>query len=45
MITLVDEYSWITLVRGLVQKSNSVKELRAMIVIMDRKREMKIKII
>jgi hypothetical protein len=35
ILTLVDDYSRITLVRGLAQQSNAGKELLAMIVIME----------
>jgi hypothetical protein len=45
MITLVDDYSRMTLVRGLAQKSNAGKELLAMIAIMERKGEAKVEII
>jgi hypothetical protein len=45
MITLVDDYSRMTLVRGLVQKSNTGKELLAMIAIMERKGEAKVEMI
>jgi transposase InsO family protein len=45
MITLVDDYSWMTLVRGLAQKSNTGKELLAMIAIMEKKGEAKVEMI
>jgi transposase InsO family protein len=45
MITLVDDYSRMTLVRGLAQKSNAEKELLAMIAIMERKREARVEMI
>jgi hypothetical protein len=45
MITLVDDYSRITLVRGLAQKSNAGKELLAIIAIMKRKGEVKVEMI
>jgi hypothetical protein len=45
MIILVDDYSRITLVRGLAQKSNAGKELLAMIAIMERKGEAKVEMI
>jgi transposase InsO family protein len=45
IITLVDDYSRMTLVRGLAQKSNAEKELLAIIAIMERKGEAKIEMI
>jgi dihydroxyacetone kinase DhaKLM complex PTS-EIIA-like component DhaM len=45
MITLVDDYSWMTSVRGLAQKSNIGKELLTMIAIIERKREAKVEMI
>jgi transposase InsO family protein len=45
MITLVDNYSRMTLVRDLAQKSNAEKELLAMIAIMERKGEAKVEMI
>jgi hypothetical protein len=45
MITLVDDYSRMTLVRGLIQKSNTGTELLAMIAIMERKGEAKVEMI
>jgi hypothetical protein len=45
MITLVDDYSRMTLVRGLAQKSNVGKKLLAMIAIMEGKGEPKFEMI
>jgi hypothetical protein len=45
IITLVIDYSWITLVRDLAQQSNRRKELLAMIAIMERNGEVKVEFI